>query len=185
MKMSLRFSKGKCSSHEDSTNICLLINDYNMIVEDFLQILNTVCKHTVYPESRNLRYHLYRKDFFNDHDDNFMIEYEKHVRPSIKASKVIIAVVTNEFINSGKCAEMLKYTRKLKKPIIGLIVDELDNYSDLKTTLLKGFEYYCDIYEDRVNQVGYDQYLWISDSFYQLARHIGTKLSKKFVRNIN
>jgi hypothetical protein len=185
--MSLRLLKSltdiasSCEKEKDGFDVCLIIQDYDSLVEDFIQILHSVCKLNVYPKFRDMRCGMYRGEDLNDSTLLFKTNYEKEVTNMIKNSKLVIAVVTGRFTLSEKCLELVKYTKRVKKSIIGLIVEEFENHSRILTTTLKGFNYYCDIYKDRINPIGYDHYLWISESFNKLLRYLGTELDKKFV----
>ena len=171
----------------DSYDVCLILNEYDSIVDELLQVLTSVLKIKVFPGSREIRNRSYDFEGFNEMNRLFNQNYQNSIKGSIKESKIVVAVVTNKFTKSEKCAELLKYARRIKAPIVGLIVEECDNYDKLETGLLKGFALNCPIYEDRVNKVGYDQYLWIGEHFNQFLRHIATQVGKKFTkpRNIN
>jgi hypothetical protein len=175
------------SAKAESYDVCLIINNYDSIVDELLQVLTSIMKLKVFPAFRDVRNRSYGFEEFNELSEFFHNIYENNVKASIKESKIVVAVVTNKFIKSDKCADLLKYTRRIKKPIVGLIVEECENYQKLQTGLLKGFQLLCPIYQDRVNKSGYDQYLWIGEHFNEFLRFIASHVGKKFTkpRNIN
>lgn len=170
-------SKKSLISDVNTCDACLIINEYDSMVDDLLQILTSVLKVSVYPRYRNMRNRIYRFEEFDDLKELYKHSYEQDIKSIIKDSRVTIAVVNKKFSNSTECMDLLKYAKRIRRPVIGLVVEECDNYEKLS----KSFQVTWEIYEDRINRVGYDQYLWIGENFNSFLRDVATKLEKKFV----
>ena len=159
-------------------DICILLENHSRMAEDFIHILSNDHKINLWPS--NLPFNI-------DHakQPNYVqIYYEcymKSVKKKIKSSKLVIAFVTNKFSKTNKLIELIEYANKFKKQSIALIVDNIDNYCEIKQTISKNFCYYCEIFKARVNLIGFDHFLWTSRYFEYLRQAIERLLKKKFV----
>ena len=73
------------------------------------------------------------------------------------------------------------YSRNLKKPLLALLVEEIENYEKIKSTILIGCHYYCEIYKARFYSTSFDYFLWISDYFESLIGTLEELLDREIV----
>jgi hypothetical protein len=83
---------------------------------------------------------------------------EKKIRDSV----LPIVFLTDKFVKSKESMKLLEFAEIIKKPPIVLVVDEIENYKEIKRTMLTDCLFICEIFRVRVNKFGFDQYLWIS-----------------------
>jgi adenylate cyclase len=75
-------------------------------------------------------------------------------------------------VKSKESMKLLEFAKSIKKPPIVLVVDEIENYKEIKRTMLTDYLFICEIFKARVNKFGFDQYLWISGHFKTLITKI-------------
>ena len=118
-------------------------------------------------------------------EDEYVIydvnSYKKSIKINIEYSKVIIAFITNKFCKSELCIDCMDHSRRLNKPLIALIVEEIENYDELKDTILMGCNFYCEIYKARFYSTGFDYFLWISDYFESIIGTLEELLDRDIV----
>jgi hypothetical protein len=171
------FNQSKSISNHE---VCVILENHSRMSEDFLIILSDHHLISTWPT---------RLDFAFNHATNpklseiFKDCYHSLIHKKIECSKVIVAFVTNKFIQSTECTKLIGYSKELRKPLIAVIVDEIDDYEEIKKTILKDFTYYCEIYTERVNQFGYDYFLWISKCFDKLLAKFSDLLERQLVIN--
>ena len=150
------------SKEKKKHDICVLLGNHSFMYDDFMFILSKYHRVNVWPKAFQYRVDLSNNPLYNEC-------YNSDVKKKIKFSKIIVAFVNNEFVKSDRCKELLKFSRFLKKKIIAVVVEEIKNYETLKEGTLRGFYHYCEIFTERITPIGYDQYLWNSDSFARLV----------------
>lgn len=147
----------------DTADIALIFHKSNCIIEDFHRILNAHYKLKLFPKSL--------KSFNN----SFSFENE------IKKIPLIICVINNEFSSSEQCLKLIEDANEHKKSIISVIIEEIQNYDTVKQNILRKIEINFELYKERIYKTGYDQWLWISNSFNNLINEIEKILKKNLV----
>ena len=152
--------------------LCLLFCKFDGLVEDLINIiLNFGLK--VWPNEDVL--------FQLDCDvemklKTFQENYEKSIDSKIVESKLVIAIITNEFLKSEKCKALIDLAKQSKKIILALVVENVENFASLN-----GVDFFYEVYKDRVYETGYDDYMWTGECFDQFLVNIETHLQEKFV----
>ena len=159
-------------------HICVLMENHSIMSSQFLY--NLVHFHEIKVWPRALKFN------FDPLFDESLMKLEKEfylrdIHDNIKCSKIIVAFVTNKFCKSDEMIELIQHANDLKKPLIALVVEEIENYDQIKLTILSEFEYFCEIYKARFDQIGYDYFLWISNYFVDFKLKLGRLLGKPIV----
>jgi hypothetical protein len=147
-------------SEEGIEEICLLCeNPQEIMFQSFVSVLETHLETTVWPGSdcyHSASIELYRKKF------------EKKTSDSVLS----IVFLTDKFVKSKESMKSLEFSKSIKKPLIVLVVNEIENYEEIKSTILTDCLFICEIFKARVNKFGFDQYLWTSGYFKTLITKI-------------
>ena len=106
-------NKFQNSEQETSHEICVIIENYNNMVDIFLKILPDRHYLSSWPPP-NPGYFvdpITRPEFVG----NYMNFYKKciRIRPKMGCSKLIIAIVTNKFIRSEECNKLIKHSKRV------------------------------------------------------------------------
>ena len=166
--------------HGIDFHICVLIEQYNMMSSQFIYNLNHFYEIKVWPKARKFDFDPMVKEWNWLMDEDREL-YLGEINEKIKSSNIIVAFVTNSFCKSPETIKLIQHAKDLKKPLIALVVEEIENYEEIKSTTLNGFVYYCEIYRARFNKVTYDYFLWISQYFVDFRVKIEHLLGKKLV----
>lgn len=153
---------------EFDNEIFLLFDNYDAIIDDLNRILSVYYKFNVWPK--------YSSEQLLSEHFNLMNTYKldtiNDMKNKIKHSKMIICIVNQQFINSKNCNELFEYSKNLNKPIITFIIEAVESIK---------YENQFEVYKERVNETGFDYWLWMSDIFESAIQHISQVLNKKFV----
>jgi hypothetical protein len=153
-------------SEEEIEEICLLCeNPQEIMFQSFVSVLETHLDTTVWPGSESVYLSAY---------------IELYRKKKIKDSVLTIVFLTDKFVKSKESVKSLEFSKSIKKPLIVLVVNEIENYEEIKSTLLTDCLFICEIFKARVNKFGFDQYLWTSAYFKTLI----TKILDIFGENI-
>jgi hypothetical protein len=163
-------SCGSIKSYE----ACLLVNQYDGIVEDLINIL-TAFLIDVWPKNKGLYRKLFKESIEEDLK-SFKINYNNLIEKIIEKSEVVVAVVTKKFHESEKCLEMIKYSKRLNKPIFGLMIENVE---------IQEIDICCELYKERIYPDGYDDYILFGELFEQFLKQIKASLKTELPKLVS
>ena len=160
----------KSATFENHTNsqIALIFEQADRIIHDLIRILRTFSI-PVYPSYLQLEI----ADFGLDSLERFKLEYNQQLKERvIETSKLVIFISTTRSVESNDCIHLLKQSKNLNRTIISLIVENIQNYEELKSTVLGCIGRHFELFKDRVYEDGYDQYMWFGKSFQSFINYL-------------
>jgi hypothetical protein len=171
----LENKKKLCEEIKYHYDICLLVHSCDRLIDSLQKIL-TYHNIKVWP---NISY-LFRNI---DSDCGGKVElescnliYKSIVKGIIKRSKLIVAVITKEFSESGSSLQLVKYSQENNKPTIVLIIENIKNFKNI----IKGIDCYFDLNKDGIFGNGNENYLWFGENFEKFLQKIEFYINKKF-----
>ena len=170
-------SKADCKITNDC---CVIIENHDRMIEQFLFNMKQFYDIKIWPKGRYMDCDVLKK--VKD-TENYYSRYKNVIKNKIKSSEIVAVIVTNKLCKSNECIEWIDYSRKYDKKLIGIIIEEIENYNEIKETILSGFTFYSEIFKARVNLIGFDYYLWVSDYFVNLKEKIEELLETDIVSN--
>lgn len=174
-------SETSINEYENNRYIFLLYSNKNAIVMDLQRIL--VRHHNMPIISIN------NEDFTqfltpcNKQQLINNVENIQNATENIEHSILTLLIINNNFVNSVAAIKLLKIAKRMKKPMISLMIEEIEN-DELKelieTSEIENFE----LYRERLYSTGYDQCMWMSNCFKSLLSTLKFYLNSNLVINI-
>lgn len=160
-------------------DIFVLFQKFHFNTQDLIKILTNHYELNVYPKLFDI----------NGFDDllqkmkNFADEYfdESLNEKKIKESKLILHVLTYEFNLDDP---LIDFAKSIGKPIIPVIIEENTDQDEWEQWLSRDYDYFCDIYKNRVLENNYDPCMWLGKKFNKLIDNIGYHLNKNLKVNL-
>ena len=152
---------------DDHFDVSLLFDEPSGIIHNLIGLFNYYAKTIfiqVYPSVSYIQFESSVDQFLDEFLD-FQIDYDEQIEENIKNSEMVLFIASNQSVYSEKCTRLLELTRKLKIHTVSVVVEEIPDYSELKSTILSGIDHHIEIYNDRIYDDGYDPYLWLSKHF--------------------
>ena len=107
-------------------------------------------------------------------------EYELLIEEAIEESKITIFIITQEFILSKNSIDRVNNIKKNKfKSVLGSVIEKIENLE-----CLKGIDYYYNIYEDRIYEKGYDNYLLTGEEFNKFLKKLDVSAIASFISRL-
>jgi hypothetical protein len=145
-----------------TNDLCVIIENHDRMVDQFLFNMKYFYDIKIWPKGKYMDFNIFKK--LKD-SENYHFRYKNAIKNKIKSSEIIAVMVTNKLCKSSECIEWIDYSRKHNKELIAIIIEEIEDYNEIKEKILHHFIMYSEIYKARVNLVGFDYYLWASDYF--------------------
>lgn len=149
--------------NDQNESLFLLYSKYDAIVMDLQRILN--------------KYHKIALESIQQNNGEFMPLKNKNInnfgsieniKEKIFNSKLVVCIVNNEFVNSSDLIELVDYSKSFNIVVLTIIIENTMQNSALTKIKEASSEVY-ELYKERINSTGYDQWLWMSQCFNEIV----------------
>jgi hypothetical protein len=153
-----------CQTNIEDDHVSLIIHKPEGIVQDVFQTfsINSINSNKSYTQN------CLEKEYSRENikkSSEFIDDYNSSIENDIVSSKLVVFVATNDSVESDKCKKLLQLSKDLKKRVMSLIIEQICNYEELKSTVLTGIDHHFEVFKDRVYDDGYDPYMCIGEEF--------------------